>query len=120
MFGDISAWFYQYLAGIRIDGGADAVAAKLPTDAFVPGFRRFIVAPCCALKDIQKSNLRWVSATVETPYGPLSSAWRWDDAWQNLTLDVSVPPSASAVIVLPDGQRHEVSSGKYTFTMTVK
>ena len=75
MFGDILAWAYQYLAGIR---------------DVEDGFRRFTLAPDCI------TALDYVTARVETPYGVVSSAWRRQDG--RIRYEFTVPPGTHAEV----------------------
>jgi hypothetical protein len=78
MFGDISAWFMEYLAGIR--PGA-------------PGYKTVIIKPEIV------GGLAWAQATHESPYGTISSAWQFNG--QELNLNVVIPPGAAARVYLP-------------------
>jgi len=80
MFGDISAWFFKTLAGLRPD--ADA-----------PGFQHFTVTPYFP------ADLDWVQAEHDTAYGRIRSAWRREAG--SLTLEVEVPVNTTATITLP-------------------
>jgi len=79
-FGDVSAWFYEALAGMRPD----------PEN---PGFKHTIVKPHVP------SDLEWVEARHESPYGTISSRWKKEDG--QLVLDVEVPANATATILVP-------------------
>ena len=87
MFGDISAWFYQYLAGIQVDPAQ-------------PGFKHIIIHPRPA------GDLTWVKATTETMYGVVRSAWKKTDA--AMQLDVTVPPNTSATVYVPTSKADAV------------
>lgn len=90
MFGDISAWFYRTLAGIRPDPAA-------------PGFKRIIIAPQLL------GDLKSASAWHDSPYGRIASAWKREkDA---LTLDVTIPPNTTARIHLPAADAAKVLEG---------
>jgi hypothetical protein len=78
MFGDISAWFMEYLAGIR--PGA-------------PGYKTVIIKPEIV------GGLAWAQATHESPYGTISSAWQLNG--QQLNLNITIPPGAVAKVYLP-------------------
>jgi hypothetical protein len=78
MFGDISAWFVEYVAGIR--PGA-------------PGYKQVIIKP-----DLM-NGLGWAQATHESPYGTISSAWQLNG--QAATLNVTIPPNTTGKIYLP-------------------
>jgi alpha-L-rhamnosidase len=83
MFGDISACFYQYLAGI------------VP-DAAHPGFSRVTLRP------IPVTGLEWVKAWHRAPAGIIRSGWRRDGG--ALTFDVTLPEGTAGELHLPDGQ----------------
>jgi alpha-L-rhamnosidase len=78
MFGDISAWFIEYLAGIR--PGA-------------PGYSQVIIKPEIT------GALAWAQASHDSPYGPISSAWQVNG--QAISLNVSIPPGSSGIVYLP-------------------
>ena len=81
MYGDNSAWAYEYLAGIK------------PLE---PGFRRVRVKPCFVKK------LGRVTAWHQTPQGRLAVEWRRKDG--AIQLKVTVPQGVRADIELPDGR----------------
>ena len=146
MFGDISAWFFQSLAGIKLAGAPDVVVASVAPEGV--GFKRFVVEPKCGLNEIAapgREPLTWARGVVESPYGEIVSEWRWNDERTKLTLNVVVPPNASACVVVPcdaktqqcaatvggdfarrvdearsDAAVFEVGSGVYTFETTAK
>lgn len=78
MFGDISAWMMQYIAGIRPG---------------VPGYKQVLIRPELM------NGLSWAQATHESPYGTVSSAWELNG--QNATLNVTIPPNATAKVHVP-------------------
>jgi alpha-L-rhamnosidase len=80
MFGDISAWFYQNLAGIR-------------PDPKCPGFKHIIIRPQPA------GDLKWVKAEHVTPYGAVNVAWKIQG--KRFVLDVTVPANTTATVTLP-------------------
>ena len=90
MFGDISAWFYQTLAGLNLDPE-------------VPAFKRFIVRPRPV------GDLRWVRAKHESPYGLIAVSWKRNDA--AFSLEVTVPPSTTAVVYVPAKSADTVREG---------
>jgi alpha-L-rhamnosidase len=90
MFGDISAWFYKALAGIRVD----------PKN---PGFKRVIIAP----EPVE--GLDWVRADHDSMYGPIRSAW--EQANGRFHLQVSIPPNATGLVRLPTGDAGSVTEG---------
>lgn len=90
MFGDISAWFYEALAGIT-------------PDPEHPGFRHFVISPHPV------ADLTWVKAEHECPYGTIRSAWRLEGG--KLTLQVTVPPNTTATIRVPAKDPVSVTEG---------
>ena len=58
----------------------------------VPGYKRARIAPRAG------AGLTGARASLETPYGTLSSAWRLEG--DRYTLDVTVPPNTSAQVTL--------------------
>jgi alpha-L-rhamnosidase len=80
MFGSVGAWFYQALAGINLgENGA--------------GYRHLRIAPQVV------EDLRGVSGSVETVRGRVSSTWAHSNG--EFTLDVTIPVSSDAKIVIP-------------------
>jgi len=99
MFGDISAWMYQYLAGIA-------------PDASNPGFKQVTIRPQPV------SDLDWVRATHRSPHGPVRSAWKRTD--RGLELDVELPAGTTGRVHLPTGEPEaavEVDAGQHHFVV---
>jgi alpha-L-rhamnosidase len=91
MFGDISAWCYRYLGGFR-------------HSAKFPGCNYLEIMP------VPPKELDHVRAT----YRGYGSEWtRGEDGF---SLQVTVPEGAKALVILPDGARHECGSGNHSFT----
>ena len=80
MFGDISAWFYEYLAGIHPDENA-------------PGFKHFFVKP------FLPADLGSVKASHRSPYGLIESSWVQDK--EAAVFSITVPSNSSATFVYP-------------------
>ena len=78
MFGDISAWFYQYLAGITPD----------PEN---PGFKHFIIKPHSV------AGLDWIKAEHDSLYGKIKVAWR--KTGRKTNLEVQVPQHTTATVI---------------------
>jgi alpha-L-rhamnosidase len=93
--GDLDAWFYQTLAGIR---------------PAAPGFKKILIQPAMV------GNLTWVKAHFDSPYGRVVSDWKIEGT--QLTMDVTIPANTTATVVVPgkNGGTHEVGSGHYQFT----
>jgi len=98
MFGDISAWFYQYLAGITPDPAS-------------PGFKTLRIQPRPV------AALDWVRARYRIPNGELGVHWRRIDG--AFRLDVQIPASTTATVVLPDASERRVGPGSHTFESTL-
>jgi alpha-L-rhamnosidase len=88
----VADWLHRTVAGL-------APAA--------PGYRKLLVAPRPG------GGLTHASATHETPYGRASVRWEQAD---ELTVDVVVPPGATATISLPGAEPFDVGSGRHRFT----
>jgi alpha-L-rhamnosidase len=82
MFGDISAWFYKALGGIRPDPAA-------------PGFKRFTIQPEIV------GDLKWVKTSYRSARGTIVSNWAYDSGRRMLVMDVAVPPNTTATIHVP-------------------
>jgi len=89
-YGAIGDWMYRVIAGIN-------------TDETLPGFHRIIISPHPGGK------LTSAQAELETLYGKVKSAWSIDSGI--FTLDVIVPPNATAEIVLPSVTDQITESG---------
>jgi alpha-L-rhamnosidase len=90
MFGDISAWFYKYLAGIRVD----------PQQ---PGFRHIILRPQ------PTGDLTWVKASHDSMLGTIGSDWKITDG--TFRWNITVPPGATATVHVPGGDPQSVTEG---------
>jgi len=88
MFGDISAWFYKFLAGIKPDFDN-------------PGFKKFFIEPMPA------GDLSYVNAEHITPYGTIKVFWKIENGKFNLALEV--PVNSSAVVKLPTTNSESVT-----------
>lgn len=91
MFGDISAWMYQYLAG-------------LTPDPEQPGFWHTIIRPHAV------EGVDWVKAWHESPRGRIEVAWRRRAA--QFELDVTIPATSTATVELPVGTEAVTVDGR--------
>ena len=82
MFGTVSAWFFQALGGIGI--ASDAI-----------GCNKIILHPHVV------HNLDWVRCSYRSVRGEIVSNWAVDG--NRLTWQVTIPPTTSAEVQLPDG-----------------
>jgi alpha-L-rhamnosidase len=87
-YGAVAHWLHTTVAGLR--PGA-------------PGYRHVTVAPKPG------GGIRSARAGLTTRYGPTAVAWRIDD--HGFVMDVTIPPGATATVVLPDATSYEVGSG---------
>ena len=88
MFGDISAWMYQYPGGL----------CPLPD---TPGFRKFIIQPCFVKK------LDRVTASYKSFYGKITSQWLRSE--NKIICRMEIPSGCSADIILPGKVIRDVS-----------
>lgn len=91
MFGDVSAWWYQHLAGIRLADTVSAMAASNNPEEVA--FKRFVVAP------EPVPGLDWVKAEHDSPYGMIRSAWKKEK--DHFRLEITVPVNTMATVCLP-------------------
>jgi alpha-L-rhamnosidase len=88
MLGSVDAWFYRYLAGIRIDNAES-------------GWQSFHIRPHIL------GDLQFVSASVQTVRGLVSS--RWSKSYHSLEFHVTVPVNSQATVNIPKiGLEHVV------------
>lgn len=80
MFGQINEWFYHDLAGIQPD----------PTG---PGFQKIVIKPSLV------GDLTWVKASYRSICGDIVSNWTHGPG--GLTMNVTIPPGATATIYVP-------------------
>jgi alpha-L-rhamnosidase len=90
MFGHVSAWFYETLAGILPD--PEAV-----------GFKHIILKPQLL------GDLKWVRAEHESLYGVIKSAWEIHG--DRLTWKIAVPVNTTATVYVPARARESVNEG---------
>ena len=98
-WGDISAWFYTYLAGIRVN----------PTGRDVTNVD---------IKPMFPEKLNEVSAYYDTPTGRISVNWKRENG--TITLNINADEKLHGKIILPDNyifsdgsDKKELASGEY-------
>jgi alpha-L-rhamnosidase len=91
MYGDVSAWFYKALAGIR------------PV-AEAPGFKHVLIEPHPV------ADLTSAGAEYDSVRGRIISAWRIKDG--RFILDVTIPANATATVSLPISDQAQVQEGR--------
>jgi alpha-L-rhamnosidase len=89
-FGAVGDWMYRNIGGIEVDPAA-------------PGYRRARIAPRPG------GGVTSASASLETPYGRLTSQWRLEP--EQLVLDLEVPANTSAEVTLWDTRLDRVQEG---------
>ena len=92
-FGDISAWMYQYLAGINYDSEN-------------PGFKNIIIEPYFI------DGVDWVKAEYNSVRGPIRSEWKKTGG--KVTLNIEIPAGSTASITTKS-KTQTVKSGKHSF-----
>lgn len=95
MFGEIGAWLYKGIAGIRIDTAE-------------PAFRHTKVTP------FFPKDMNSLTATHRTPYGILRISWQ--RGAEGIGYDISIPPGMRVTLSLPD-KTITLKSGKRHFTL---
>lgn len=95
MFGEIGAWFYKALGGIKPDPAQ-------------PGFKHILLQPHFV------AGLNHVEATHKTPYGTIVSSWK--RTGNKIVYTVVVPANSGATLILGN-KVHELAAGKYLFEM---
>ncbi|MBQ9872884.1 MAG: family 78 glycoside hydrolase catalytic domain [Thermoguttaceae bacterium] len=114
MFGDFSAWLFQSLCGIKLNGAPDVVVAETSPESVA--FKRFVVEPKCTKAETTAPGQDPITSArgfVETPYGPILVDWKRDDEKNELTVRVGVPVNTTATVILPvgDDQKLEITKG---------
>jgi len=89
-FGAVGDWMYRNIGGIDVDSAA-------------VGYRRSRIAPRPG------AGLTSASASLETGYGTLKSAWRLEG--RRFVLDLTVPANTSAEVTLWDARLDHVREG---------
>ena len=92
-YGAVGDFLYRRVAGLEpVEGG----------------YKRFRVRP------VPGGGLSWAKAETKTSYGTVSAFWKIENGI--LTLEVTVPVSATCEIELPSGRKETVASGTHHFT----
>lgn len=90
--GAVVDWVYQVVGGIR------------PAS---PGYASVRIQP------EPGPGIDWAETSYRTAQGLVSCAWRIDG--DRILVDISLPGSTRAEVVLPDGSRHDVQGGTHQF-----
>jgi alpha-L-rhamnosidase len=89
--GSVGAWLYSSAAGIQLDESS-------------PGYRHFFLQPQFT------THLTHVKASLNSPYGMISSHWHAEG--DQMSYDVTIPPNTSASLILPVPSSSVLQSGK--------
>ncbi|MFL5743312.1 MAG: family 78 glycoside hydrolase catalytic domain [Niastella sp.] len=98
MFGEIGAWFYKALGGIKPD----------PNN---PGFKKMILQPHFI------TALNQVEVKHESPYGTIVSSWK--RVGKKIIYNVVIPPNSTATLIL-NNKIQPLEAGMYTFEVGSK
>lgn len=93
-YGAVCDFMFTHIAGIR------------PDDEY-PGYKRFFLQP------IPGGTLNYAEASYNSIYGEIYS--RWEKLDTGIKFQFSVPVNTMAEIILPNGERHEVGSGNWSY-----
>jgi alpha-L-rhamnosidase len=96
--GNVDAWFYQTLAGIRPAG---------------PGFKKILIQPSIV------GDLTWVKTHYDSPCGRIVSNWK--RTGNQLVMDIVIPANTTATVVVPGqgGGAREAGPGPHQFRSMV-
>ncbi|PAW93839.1 alpha-rhamnosidase [Mucilaginibacter sp. MD40] len=105
MFGEIGAWLYKGIGGIRPDGQH-------------PGFSNVILQPNFV------TGLYSYASSHIGPYGKISAAWKRNG--KVITYQVTIPANSTAEVIIPNGKtaslngkpvanRYHITAGSYVF-----
>ncbi|WP_448390126.1 family 78 glycoside hydrolase catalytic domain [Microbacterium aurum] len=106
--GDMTS-FNHYALGAVADFLHRVVAGLAPA---APGWERIRFEPRPG------GGLTHAQARFDSVRGTVAIAWRREG--EELSIDVEVPASASAVLVLPDGEQFDVAPGIHSFRASVR
>jgi alpha-L-rhamnosidase len=93
-YGAIGEWMYESVAGLQ---------------AVEPGYKRIRFSPQPG------PQLDHAEATLETPYGTASSAWKRVDG--RIQYTITVPPNTTGEFVVGEGVPEILQPGSYSFTV---
>ena len=93
-YGAVLAWMYGTMAGIQ-------------EDVACPGFKHIILAP------VPDKRMGHVKACFRSPYGPIKSAWSYDEAGK-WTWTFTIPANTTATVTVPGEKPKEYVAGTYT------
>lgn len=93
MFGEIGAWYYKVLGGIK-------------PDPVHPGFKNVLLEPNFV------TGLDHFEATHDSPYGTIRSSWK--RVGQGILYSVTITPNSTAMLKLPaSATSQKLEAGTY-------
>jgi alpha-L-rhamnosidase len=92
-FGCVFDWIYRYISGIK---------------SVEPGYKKISIKP------EPDDTLTHAKSSFKSAYGEIVSNWKKENGY--FKLQVKIPCNTSAIVVLPNGEQHEVGSGTYDFS----
>ena len=95
LLGDLLSWIFEDLGGIR---------------SSEPGFKHITLSP-----DFGTDEINNIDVGYESIYGKIVS--RWQKAKGELTWHVEIPANTTATLMMPNGEKKEIGSGQYDFTV---
>jgi alpha-L-rhamnosidase len=98
-FCSVGEWIFGQVTGIQPDPAQ-------------PGYKHFYIAPKLG------GGLTSMKANYGSIQGRIESAYEIKNG--ELTLRITIPPNTRGTVILPDGSRRIVESGRYEFTIPVK
>ncbi|MFN8414546.1 MAG: alpha-L-rhamnosidase C-terminal domain-containing protein [Anaerolineales bacterium] len=99
--------FNHYALGAVADWMHRTIGGLTPTE---PGYRRMEIHPRPG------GGLTHANARHVTPYGLAESSWKIENGM--FDLNVTVPANTTALVVLPNGEQHEVGSGAWQWSVS--
>ena len=87
-FGAVYQWIVENLGGIRTDG---------------PAYRRIVIAPQPG------GGLTWAKIGYRSIRGQIESGWKIEPG--RLSMDVTIPPGATATVLVPAAKAADVTEG---------
>jgi alpha-L-rhamnosidase len=96
--GSVADWMHQTIGGITPEA---------------PGYRKIRFHP------VPGRGVTWASCSLQTPYGPAACHWKFEG--HEMTLELDVPPNATAVVTRPGHEEGEleVAAGHHSWTYGV-
>ena len=92
-FGCVMDWIYRNIAGIQNQS---------------IGYQKIMIKP------EPDTTMTWSRSSYKSVYGEITSDWKKENGV--FRLQVRIPCNTDAIVVLPDGQKHEIGSGTYEFS----